>query len=97
MFVVPYKEAYSWRQNSPGGWKQYLVCSCFPSAWKVYRSPEESFFLLFFFLLKDKTVGFSLERVMRRLLTNLARTLSLPLKQQQPEVAPGTGCVERIS
>lgn len=44
MFVVPYKEAYSWRQNSLGGWKQYLVCSCFPSAWKVYRSPEEIFF-----------------------------------------------------
>lgn len=57
MFVVPYKEAYSWRQNSPGGWKQYLVCSCFPSAWKVYRSPEERFFLLFFFSLEGQNSG----------------------------------------
>lgn len=40
-FVGPYKEAYSWRQNSLGGWKQYLVCSFFHSAWKVYRSPKE--------------------------------------------------------
>lgn len=64
---------------------------------KFTEALKRDFFYYFFFLLKDKTVGFSLERVMRRLLTNLARTLSLPLKQQQPEVAPGTGCVERIS
>lgn len=69
----------------------------FPLPGKFTEALKRDFFYYFFFLLKDKTVGFSLERVMRRLLTNLARTLSLPLKQQQPEVVPGTGCVERIS
>ena len=69
----------------------------FPLPGKFTEALKRDVFYYFFFLLKDKTVGFSLERVMRRLLTNLARTLSLPLKQQQPEVAPGTGCVERIS
>lgn len=50
MFVVPYKEAYSRRQNGLGGWKQYLVCSCFPSAWKF----TEALKIFFFFFLEGQ-------------------------------------------
>lgn len=84
-FVVPYKEAYSWRQNSLGGWKQYLVCSCFHSAWKVYRIPKERGFLIFFF--KDKTERFSLEWAIRRLPTNPdADALSFPLNSSSQKL-----------
>lgn len=40
-FVVQHKEGYSWREKGLRGWEQYWVCSCSPSAWKVYRSPKE--------------------------------------------------------
>lgn len=70
-FVVAYKEAYSWRQNSLGGWKQCLGCSCFHPAWKVYRSPKErGGWWWWWYFFRNKTGDFFLEQAIGKLQTN---------------------------
>lgn len=93
MFVVPYKEAYSRRQNGLGGWKQYLVCSCFPSAWKVYRSPKE----FFYFFLRTKHQDFLWRGQCEGHWQTLTRPRFLSYwNSSSQRAAPGTGCKERI-